>query len=296
VAKATGIAWSVATLLTGFVTGGWQLTGVMLVDGATSGSVNAVHQPLLLDSYPTTVRARAISIYRAFYEAGAVAAPLYVALLSGVFLLTWRGVFLVMGLSAVAVSLVGLWLRDPGYGKWDEERLRRQVRAEDSQPEVPRVEQYQLRFFEIARRLLMIPTVRRVLLANAILGMLLVPLNTYFVFFLEERWGLPANQRALFFAGLPLFSITLILLLSRYNESLFRASPGRLFRLAAVIQFAGLCLVGLALVMPVFWGMSGWKSAICIGCAWAVSVRCGRKCFNKTSLAAEFVHCTLPRR
>jgi hypothetical protein len=39
--------------------------------------------------------------------------------------------------------------------------------------------------------------------------------------------------------------------------------------------------------------MSGWKSAICMGCA---GFGAGRKCLNKTSLAAEFVHCTLPRR
>ena len=256
VAKTTGIAWSCITILTGLVTNGWGMAGVMLADGATSGSVNAIHQPLLLDSYPTSLRGRVISIYRAFAEAGAVISPLYVALLTGVFLLTWRGVFLVMGFTALAISLVGLRLRDPGYGRWDEARLRDEVRREagpadgDLQPE-----EFRLRFFEIARRLLMIPTVRRVLLSYAILGMLLVPLNTYFVFFLEERWGLSPDKRALFFAALPVFSVALILLFSRLNESLFRSDPARLFRLAAIVQFAGLCLVGVALVMPVFAAM-----------------------------------------
>ena len=256
VAKTTAIAWSVATLFTGFVTNGWAMTGVMVFDGATSGSVNSIHQPLLLDSYPTSLRARVISTYRAFAEAGSVIAPLYVALLTGVLLLTWRGVFLVMGVTAVLISLVGLWLRDPGYGRFDEARLKEQVRqAEAAAGTELQPDEYRLRFFEIARRLLLIPTVRRVLLAYAILGMLLVPLNTYFVFFLEERWGLAPNQRALFFAALPVFSVTLILLSSRINESLFRSDPARLFRVAAMIQFAGLCLVGVALVMPVFAGM-----------------------------------------
>ncbi|MDQ6747676.1 MAG: MFS transporter [Candidatus Dormibacteraeota bacterium] len=256
VAKVTGLSWSVATLFTGLVTGAWQLAGVMVVDGATSGSVTAIHQPLLLDSYPTSLRARVISGYRAFFEAGSIAAPLYVALLTGVFLLTWRGVFLVMGLTAVAVSLVGLWLRDPGFGRWDEAKLREQVRAtQEGTDDVPGVEEYQLRFFEITRRLLLIPTVRRVLLANAILGMLLVPLNSYFVFFLEERWGLSPDKRALFFAALPVFSIALIVVFSRFNEALFRSNPARLFRVAALVQFAGLCLVGVALLMPTFWAM-----------------------------------------
>src|SRR5205807_9968307 len=118
-----------------------------------------------------------VSGYRAFAEAGAIVGPLYVALLSGVFLLTWRGVFLVMGATAVAVSLFGLWLRDPGFGVWDEERLRREVREEQRAPaDAPAPAEHQLRFFEIVRRLMLIATLRRVLLAYAILGLLLVPL------------------------------------------------------------------------------------------------------------------------
>ena len=256
VAKVTGVAWSAATLFTGFVTNGLGLAAIMLFDGATSGSVQAIHQPLVLDSYPTSLRARIVSVYRAFAEAGSVIAPLFVALLTGVFLLTWRGVFLVMGAAALVLSLVALKLRDPGYGRFDEQQLRDEVRSSSgASQDALEPQQHQLHFFEIARRLFLIPTVRRVLLAYAILGMLLVPLNTYFVFFLEERWGLPPNMRALFFAALPVFSITLILVLSRFSESLFHANPRHLFRLAAIVQLLGLGLVGIALAMPAFWGM-----------------------------------------
>ena len=259
VAKVTGIAWSVTTLVTAFVANGLAMAGVMVVDGATSGSVTAVHQPLLLDSYPTSVRTRVVSIYRAFAEAGSVVAPLFVALLTGVFLLTWRGVFLAMGGVAVLVSLVGLRLRDPGFGRWDESRLRQEVRgaapADTSLAAAADPAEYRLHFFEIVRRLMLIPTVRRVLFAEAVLGMLLVPLNTYFVFFLDQRWGLAPSQRALFFAAVPCFSVAMILLFSRFNEALFRSNPARLFRIAALVQFAGLCFVGVALAMPVFAGM-----------------------------------------
>ena len=256
VAKVTGIAWSSVTLVTGFVGSGFGLAGVMLLDGASSGSVVAVHQPLLLDTYPTTVRARIVAIYRSFAEAGSVISPLLVALFTGVFLLTWRGVFLALGGVAVLASLVALKLRDPGFGRWDEARVRAVVRGESEEDAGDlRPEQHRLRFFEIVRRLMLITTVRRVLLSYAILGMLLVPLNTYFVFFLETRWGLPPDQRALFFAAMPVFSITLILLFSRLSESLFRRAPSRLFGLASLVQLAGLCFVGIALAMPVFWAM-----------------------------------------
>ena len=260
VARTTGMVWSFATLFTGLAANGFGLGALMLLDGATSGSVIAVHQPLLLDSYPTSLRARIVSVYRAFVEAGSVISPLFVALLSGVFLLTWRGVFLAMGATAVLISLVSLRLRDPGFGRWDEQRLRSSVRTGGAgEPSAAgdglRPDEHRLRFFEITRRLLLIPTMRRVLLAYAILGMLLVPLNSYFVFFLEERWGLPPNRRGLFFAGVATFSVAMVLLVSRHNERLFRISPSRLFRVATVVQLAGLCCIGTALAMPVFAAM-----------------------------------------
>ena len=259
-AKSTGMVWSFATLFTGFAANGLGLGALILLDGATSGSVVAVHQPLLIDSYPTSLRGRVISIYRACFEAGTVIAPLFVALLSGVFLLTWRGVFLAMGVTAVLASLVALRLRDPGFGRYDEQRLRESVRGQSVYEEPPggaalRPEEHSLRFFEISRRLLMIPTMRRVLLSYAILGMLTVPLNTYFVFFLEERWGLPTDRRGLFFGGAAMFSVVMVLLFARFNERLFRSSPARLFRIASLVQFAGLCSIGASMVMPVFAAM-----------------------------------------
>lgn len=254
VAKATGIGWSVATLFTCFATGPLYMGTMLTLDGATSGSVQAVHQPLLMDVYPTGVRGRVISVYQAFTEAGGILSPLAVALLAGPLDFTWRGVFLVMGGCSVLVALGGLRLRDPGFGRSDAARLRAAVRGE-SGTDMPSADpdEYRLRFFEIARRLLMIPTVRRVLLSYAILGMLEVPLNTYFVFYLEERWGLSASQRALFFALLPLFSISAVVGLARVNERLFHSDLSRLFRLGAILQIAAIALIAVALFAPTFW-------------------------------------------
>lgn len=257
VAKTTALIWSVATLFTGFATSAAYMLGILTLDGATSGSVSAVHQPLLMDVYPVQVRARVISVYQAFGGVASVTAPLLVALLSGPLELTWRGVFVVMGVVSVLVALSGLWLRDPGFGRWDSSRLRAAVRGEtagvDGHQPRPDDSETRLHFFEIVRRLLLIRTVRRVLFSYAVLGMLLVPLNTYFVFFLEERWGLNSSARGLFFAVLPIFSIGVILALSRVNERLYHSNPARLFRLAAILQIVGILLIGLALFSPAFW-------------------------------------------
>src|SRR3954471_14957914 len=99
----TAALWAVATLYTGFVTSLWGLAIVLLLDGLSSGSVAALHQPLLIDSYPPQARVRALSYYGAIGQFGNVLAPLLVAVLAGAFGFTWRGVFLVFGLTCVAV-------------------------------------------------------------------------------------------------------------------------------------------------------------------------------------------------
>jgi ABC-type branched-subunit amino acid transport system ATPase component/sugar phosphate permease len=257
VAIVTGIGWSVMTLLTGFVGGLLALTLVLVVDGITSGSVRAVHPPLLTDSYPPSVRVRVLSRYQGLFIAGSMLAPLLVFLLTGPLDLTWRGTFVVLGVLCCVAALASLRLRDPGFGRWDTSRLRAAVHGGNAAAGTPTESETALGFFEITRRLMMIPTMRRVLLSSAILGMFNVPLNTFFIFFLVERWHLDAPQRALFFSLLPLASIALIVAQSRYGEKLFQTDPSRLFKLSAILQAAGTAAVGLSVASPWFAGMVG---------------------------------------
>src|SRR5262249_46772919 len=126
---ATGIAWSAVTLLTGFVTSLLALLAVLVVDGVTTGSVSALHTPLLVDSYPPPARVRLLSAYAAFGSAGDIASPLLVAVFAGVFGLTWRGVFLALGIVSTLGAVAASGLRDPGFGRHDTERVRASVRG-----------------------------------------------------------------------------------------------------------------------------------------------------------------------
>ena len=255
IAASTGIVWSLMTLLTGFVTTPLALLGIVAADGATSGSVTAIHRPLLTDSYPTQVRVRVISYWYVFLFAGTILAPLMVYVLTGPLDLTWRGTFLVMGAVAVGIALLTVRLRDPGFGRWDSGRLRESVRSDAGQPTQSRDMTTALGFFEIVRRLMMIPTVRRVLFMSAVLGMYTVPLTTFFVFFLEERWHLGPSQRALFFTFLPVFSIIVVTVQSRYGERLFASDPARLFRLTAALIAVAMVVLTASLLAPTFWAM-----------------------------------------
>ena len=259
VASTTGIAWSVLTLVTGLVTSIWHLGGVMIGNGVASGSVHAVHKPLLLDTYPPAARVRVLSAYQVFTVAGGILSPALVALLTGPADLTWRGVFLVMGLICVVASLFALKLRDPGFGAQDTGKLREAVRAEASRDaaaapiEDPATS---LRFMEIVQRLLLIPTLRRTLAVAAALGVGLVPLNSYFSFFLEERWGLGSTQRALFFAVVPVFTAVAVIAGSRHGESLYQRDPSKLMRLGGLLIAAAAISLVAVVAVPVFWVMA----------------------------------------
>ena len=247
---ATGIAWSLVAIATGFVVLVWGLLIVVVLDGLTTGSTQSLHQPLLLDSYPASTRVRVLSAYQGANAAGNVLAPLGVALLAGAMGFTWRGVFVTFGLVSFATVLLSIRLRDPGFGHFDEERIRSVV--DEDLAGSPAEGETELGFFEIVRRIMLVPTVRRLLLSQAVLGVLLVPYQTFLFFFLEERWGLGPGGRGLFFAGTAAASIGALAVFGRSAEARFQADPGALLRLAGALLAVAVTLVCLGGLVPWF--------------------------------------------
>ena len=260
----TGLAWSVITLFTGFVTALIGLIFILVLDGLTTGSVTALHAPLLMDSYPPESRVRVMSAYISSSYVGNVAAPLLVAVLAGAAGLTWRGVFIAMGLISVGLTLLTLRLRDPGFGRWDTQRVRATVserRGEEAPPDVD--DQVSLGFWEICRRLMMIPTNRRVFFGLGVFGLLSVPLSTFISFFLDQRWNLNAGQRGLFFAFYSAASVIGLALFGRRGEEQFRAAPAKVMRTAGALLAIAVLFIAVGglspnfVVMLAMFGISG---------------------------------------
>lgn len=250
----TAFAWAVLTAMTGFVISFWGLLAVAVAAGAATASVRSVHHPLLLDSYPPSARVRIMSFYRGFDNSGDIMGPLVIGLCV-VLGLTWRGAFLGLAVVALIAACAGSWLRDPGFGVWDTEKVRKVVR-DDAGITGSRAEKaVSLGFFEIARALWLVPTVRRILVSFAVLGMFLAPYLTYLSFFLQEQWDMSAGSRAVFFGVMPLFGIVGLRLFGRRGEELFRVDPARLVRLAGTFMAVGIVALALAVFSPVFWLM-----------------------------------------
>ena len=242
VSLATATGWGLTTMLAAFVAGASGLTTVLVADGASSASVHAVHPSLLADSYPPGLRVRLFSFYRAMDAAGNVLSPLLVAALTAVAGLSWRGVLLVLGAVSLAFTLASSGLRDPGFGRWDE--------AGGSSPDHD--PSTSLRFTETVRRLLLVPTLRRVLVAVGLLGMCLVPLNTYLFFFLDERWNLDPSARGLFLAAMAGAAAASLPLAGPRGERRFARDPASFLQVTAAMTAGALVTLAASVLSPVF--------------------------------------------
>ena len=250
----TAFIWSVVTLATGFVSSIAGLLLVLVVDGASSGSVEAVHKPLLYDIYPPEIRVRFDSAYRIALGFGNFAAPLLVGLFTAVLGYTWRGVFLAMGIMSIAAAIFSLRLRDPGFGRWDTGQVRKAVRESEGNASDEDVleDEMTLGFFEVVRRLFLISTVRRILAADAVFGMFLIPLSTFMFFFFEEKWGMGPGARSLLFASFPLYAIPALLYIGRRGDEMFRKDPGELLKRSGLFLALAVVFIAIGVLVHVF--------------------------------------------
>ena len=256
IAIIAAFAWSLVAISTGLVVSLWGLLLVLILDGLTTGTTQALHVPLLMDSYPPEGRARATATYFSANALGNVLAPLLIALLAGVMAFTWRGIFIVLGLVSLSTALVTIRLRDPGFGKWDTNRIRSAVAdRRNVDADLLSDEDVRLGFFEIVRRLFLIPTVRRILASFAILGMFLIPFQAFLFFFLAERWNLGVAQRGLFFAYTAAVSVVSLLLFGKRCEEWFRRDPAIVPKRAGTLLAVGVIAITLGGLSPWFWLM-----------------------------------------
>ncbi len=247
--------WALFALLTSFVTTLAGLAVVLLIDGATSGARGTMHMPLLSDSYPTRARVRVLSWYSGLGALGNVIAPLAVAGLTTWAGLTWRGVFLVTGVFTLIVALAALWLRDPGFGRFDTEQLRSEQAhpAADGPPTTAEpVDRPLLGFGEIAQRLLMVPTIRRQLAGFVILGVMAIPLGTFITFLLDERWGVGPGGRGVIAALQAGVALVTLALFGVVGERMLHREPAAVVRLASLFIIISTAATALAAVTPVF--------------------------------------------
>jgi ABC-type branched-subunit amino acid transport system ATPase component/sugar phosphate permease len=250
----TALVWSAVTLLTGFVTSLLALLAVLFLDGLSTGSVLALHSPMIADSYPPAARIRVLAGYTSVAAAGYLAAPLLVAIMSGPLHLTWRGDFLGLGLVSLAGSLFALRLRDPRPGQFDTEVLHADIAAEDASDPTTASET-ELGFFEVFRRLLLIPTLQRLCVGFLVFGMLTIPYSTFLSTFLLQRWHLTASGRGLVIAAGYAIAIVGLVFYGKVGENDFAKDPANVVGRIGLVVMAAVTCIAIGALSPFFLGM-----------------------------------------
>jgi ABC-type branched-subunit amino acid transport system ATPase component len=107
-----------------------------------------------------------------------------------------------------------------------------------------------LGFFEIIQRLLLIPTVRRLLTVQVAFGVFVIPYQTFVAFYLDEEWNLGPGARGLFTAFLAAIAIMSLALFGRRGEAMYRKDPSSVVVFSAWLIAIAVVFISLAAFAP----------------------------------------------
>ncbi|WP_033289448.1 ATP-binding protein [Amycolatopsis jejuensis] len=246
----SAVLWCGLSAYTAFVPSLGFLMVLMFLDGATTAAGSAVSGPLLVDLFPPRVRLRVLAVDSAAIRVATVAAPLLVALLSGPLGLNWRGIHLAMAVLGAVFVAVAFRLRDPGYGQYDTELIRKAAREERGSADGERALAVpKLTLSEAIRRIVAIPS-QRWFFASAIVGAMAAPLSIYLAFFLQDQFNLDATERSLLAAGTGAVALVSYLVFAPIGDRLFQRNVRLVFVLNGVLSLIGIALSTAQVFMP----------------------------------------------
>ncbi|MBE1557504.1 MFS transporter [Nonomuraea africana] len=247
-AVGTGFAWSLTTLFTGSVVGPVSLAALMLVNGATTGTVAVLHPPLLVDAYPPPARMRVMSLYSASSPLAGILAPLVIAGLVSWLGMDWRAVFATLGALSLVACLYALRLREPVLGRWDVAELQARSGAA-----VTGAGEERNGFAATVLRVGRIPTIRRTCVGFTAIGALAAPYAVVVSTLLEQEFALTPGQRGLFTSAAAAASIVALAVFGGRAEAAYRAGPARFMALAGGALATSAAAFGLSALAPGLW-------------------------------------------
>jgi ABC-type branched-subunit amino acid transport system ATPase component len=248
-AVASGLLCGGAVVVIGFAMGIWGFNVALGTVGVGLGVGHAVQRPLLMDAYPPGLRVRVLCVYTGALLIGSVGSVGLYWLVTDVFSLTWRVVFLAIGAIAIAAALIAVRLRDPGVGRWDAEPVRRlvgdPVTADRTAPSGELTEaDFALSFAEQLRLTVRPRSVRPMLLAFFVLGAFFGPVQVFIGDFLEARWNMEPLEQWGMCVAFSAFALPALVLFARRGEGLFQANPARFLRAIGLLMGVGSIALG----------------------------------------------------
>jgi len=249
-AAAAGLVVATGLLVAAFATSIRVLLLALVVCGLGAAVAPALHLSVVADHLPSTDRVAGFAVYRGVEAAGPLFAMLVVVGLTSTQDLSWRATFLGLALVAVVLAVLARALRPVAVGRWDTDQVVEAVIASTGAEVADEVEA-PLGAFEAARRVTSVRTAKTTLAAQAILGLLALPVTTYVLFLLQERFGLTQGARGLTFVGCGVVAIIGATIAAPRAEALWQRAPASALRATAAVAAVGLCALVLAGLSPV---------------------------------------------
>ncbi|MHB8507251.1 MAG: MFS transporter [Candidatus Dormibacteria bacterium] len=197
---------------------------------------------LLADWYPIGVRGRVFAVLGIIGSAGAV----FTSSIIGVMIVQhgWRSVVVATAAPALVVGVLFLFLKEPVRGYFERHAMGLSEEAA-LRPDPPQS------FGEAFRTTWAVRTVRRLFMADIILGVAGIPFGVFLNFLLADQYGFNAAQRGFFFLPYGVATIIGGLLGGGLIDALGRRSPNSVLRIVGVFFFIALAgLAGVAFIPP----------------------------------------------
>jgi ABC-type branched-subunit amino acid transport system ATPase component/MFS family permease len=243
-------ATALALWLAAFATTEWGLVVVSAISGAALGARYAAGMSLLVDSYPPEVRVRAITWSVFCTAAGSVVGGVIVVVGADVLSWTWRGVLVAMAALASVVGFASLFVRDPGVGTFDIDRIddlvRERVGVRGTHAAELTEQAVAVGFGEQLRHLFATRTATAMVVVFLIVGTLVVPLHAFIAEFVAARYGWGFSDWASLYTAVTAAGILPLPFLLVRGDARFRADPSRLMRVCT--RFGVVGAVALAVV------------------------------------------------
>jgi ABC-type branched-subunit amino acid transport system ATPase component/ABC-type branched-subunit amino acid transport system permease subunit/MFS family permease len=229
-----------SALAQGIVQNSSELAGSRAAAGLAGAIAQPAAFPLITDYYPSDSRARVIAFMAAVGGLGGIAGAPLAGRLADAF--GWRTTLVVLGVVALAASLLTLLLKEPVRGYWD----RLETGATE---EVAKQEQKPVSFAESFRAAWSITTVRRLCYATPFLGIGGAGISVILALYYAQVFQLTASQRGNLATLGGSVGLAGLLVAGPVADRLLAVKPGRvmtLLGLMALLQCGALAVLAVS--------------------------------------------------
>jgi ABC-type branched-subunit amino acid transport system ATPase component/predicted MFS family arabinose efflux permease len=261
------LIFSAMVFLSGLAANAFLLFWTRFGAGISKANTIPVHNSLLADTYPVTVRGRIGATIAMSGRATAAVSPLLVGAIAvaagGVEGEGWRWAFYLLGLPVAIVAIAAFTMREPVRGQWEKRDVLAEV-IEDADVPISMEAGF--------ARIWQIRTMRSVIVAFSALGFILFPREALSNFFLEDEFGLDALGRGVVAFSIGVCMVAVLPFAGRHFDRLYREDPAKALALVGWLILPGAVMVPIQFNMPnaVLFTIAGIPTTVAAAAAFAM--------------------------